>query len=87
MNVVLCVCVRVHISFLLLQVQRSSVSFSHSPIEIQVSHVFGRFLRGTHFLIVEDHPPVERRDHYIHKKFLDNTQVMEFNMYTTKGAF
>lgn len=59
-----CVYVRVHMSSPLLQVQRSSVSLSHSPIEIQVSHVFGRFLRSTHFLIIEDHPPEGQRDHY-----------------------
>lgn len=59
----LCVCVRVHISPPLLQVQRHVVSFSHSPVEIEVSHVFGRFLRCTHFLIIEDNPSVKRTDH------------------------
>lgn len=40
-----------------------SNSFRHSPIEIEVPHVFGRFLRSAHLLIVEDDPPVQQRDH------------------------
>lgn len=82
-------------TFLLLyyQVQGSFVSFSHSPIEIEVSHVFGRFLRSTHLLIVEDDPPVKQRDHYGHKKLLDwlwiwlciHNRVTFFSFFNQKG--
>lgn len=43
-------------------VARRRASVSHSPVEVEVPHVFGRFLRGTHLLIVEDDPPVWHRD-------------------------
>lgn len=36
-----------------------SLLFCHSPVEVQVAQVLGWFLRGTHFLIVKDNPPVK----------------------------
>lgn len=37
-----------------------SFSVSDSPIEVEVSHVFGRFLWSAHLLIVEDDPPATK---------------------------
>lgn len=38
-----------------------SSSVGDSSIEVEVSHVFGRFLRSAHLLIVEDDPPTEEK--------------------------
>lgn len=62
----------------------SSTSVNHSPVEVEVPHVFGRFLRGTHLLIVEDDPPAWHRDIYavthwhthIHRRSLDGFYVV-----------
>lgn len=43
-------------------------SVSDSPIEVEVSHVFGRFLRSAHLLVVEDDPPGAQREHFYLKK-------------------
>lgn len=38
-----------------------SSSVGDSSIEVEVSHVFGRFLRSAHLLIVEDDPPAGKK--------------------------
>lgn len=59
---VVCVCVLGSTLLLLCRQAPRLASVSHSPVEVEVPHVFGRFLRGTHLLIVEDDPPVWHRD-------------------------
>lgn len=45
-------------------------SVGDSPIEVEVPHVFGRFLRSAHLLVVEDDPPAPQREHFLKKHTL-----------------
>lgn len=44
------------------------LSVSDSPVEVEVSHVFGRFLGSAHLLVVEDDPPAAQRDQRFKEK-------------------
>lgn len=61
---------------------RRSTSFSHSPVEVEVTHVFGRFLRGTHLLVVEDDPPVWHRDTHSHTQTIQGLVQVVFCEYS-----
>lgn len=78
----LCVCVSAHITPPSPSEPLPFLSFGHSPVEVEIAQVFGRFLRSADLLIVEDDPPVEQRDRSVHREPRHNRTAMDLIVFT-----
>lgn len=57
-------------------------SVGDSPIEVEVPHVFGRFLRSAHLLVVEDDPPAAHRESTFKENTLFDGGMNKINHFT-----